>query len=221
MRDPVEYLHVALRTSPLERPHEILAARAMFHGTARHVAAGIGPGATPAMLRVDAPDRHEVAQEFETLRERFWDLTAREFDEHAAALEVSGFPDLAVALTRLREVSTLRADVSATAVAAKIDAVFLSVLRQVLVAAPRDAIGLRDGFSKLLESGRPIRSVHRTIKLIRRKYPRVFERESVWMKFLLRFQKERKLRTQAVSKSWIWVLLFFSITAILRLIRLL
>ncbi len=238
----VEYVAAALGMNPLENPHEILEARAAFRGVAPRVPTPHAPAPHAPALGVsgessehsspsdppqpvpapdidadtDGPERYEVAESLEELRDRFWDLTAAEFDAGADDLDVDGFPDLAAALRRLREVSALRADVTAAEAAPHVDEEFFCALRHILVATPRHAIMLRDEFSKLLESGLPIRPVHRSVKLIKRRCPQLYAREADWMDFLLRFKKERRMMTKVASRWWIWILILMVLRAIAK-----
>lgn len=173
-RDPAEYLASVLPLNPIFQAEEILAARDRFLGRAS--AAGESD-------RWQLQEQREALHaQINTIREQFWTLKAQEMREALDKLSVDRFPDLKLAVERLRAAFRVRSEFPKIAQHKQYDEDLFEMLKAVAVAAPRDAGRTKQAFFLRTSSNFKLhRRCAAMIKTLCKEFPKVFALEQDWL----------------------------------------
>jgi hypothetical protein len=185
----IEYLREVLRLDPLEDAERILALRQSRLAGADAVGVAVGDDG-------DQDDRRRAAAALDRLRRDFWMLDEARFRGRLEELDERRFPELAVALARLRVVASHRQALLDPCEPTDPAAPFAEALRRVLVAPPRDAALLRDAhLAALVEAARRrdprLQAAQRLIARIAEQQPELHLLEDEWLAAIGRIGPDR------------------------------
>src|SRR5262249_29272054 len=130
-RDPAEYLASVLPLNPIFQAEEILAARNRFLGRKESSA----ENETWQLQE----QREELQSRINTLRDEFWTSKPKELRESLEGLKVDAFPELKLASDRLSAAFRVRIEFPKITQHRKFDQELFEKLKDIAVAAPRDA----------------------------------------------------------------------------------
>lgn len=173
-RDPAEYLASVLRLNPMFQADEILAARDRFLGRSEPVAAPSG---------WELQEQRDVLQtQIDSLRQRFWSTPPNELLETLESLQADQFPDLQMAAERLQAAFRCRSQFFPIAQHDTCDSELFDVLKQIAVAAPRDAGRTKQEFFLRISTNRKLHSsCRKMIETLRHDFSEVYQLESEWL----------------------------------------
>ncbi len=207
-RDPAEYLASVLPLNPIFQADEILAARDRFLGRAVVV--------DSAVQRFELADqREELQARVAAIREHFWELEPKELREALESLDIGKFPDLMLAVERLQAAFRVRREFPEIEQHDQCYSGLLDKLREVIVAAPREAgRGKQAFFLRVSTNKRIHRHCTATIKMLRNNFPDVFDLESEWLTQIEQTKpiegqtvsEKEADRRQGVSNGWGWTI---------------
>ena len=174
-RDPAEYLASVLLLNPIFQADEILAARDRFLGCESSV--------NDAQEVWQLQEQREALQsQIDSLRENFWKTRPKELREALEGLKVDQFPELTLAVERLQAAFRVRAEFPKLSQHDGCDQELFEKLKEIAVAAPRDAGRTKQAFFLRTSSNLKL---HRRccvmIKTLRREFPELFQLELEWL----------------------------------------
>lgn len=218
-RDPADralrYLEAALKRNPATQASEILEIRSRFYGQKRTANAGSS--------RVDMDElRESQMAEIDAIRRQFWASDINELRTKLSQLDSTPFPDLLLAVRRLRTVGEHRHQFPSLVEAGSDVPGLFKAFRGALVSPPLEAASLREQATYQIEDFAEVRTF---VKTVRKVMPEVFALEADWLNMLLRMKPVRiasapqtpfSLSSSEVDYGWIISILIFITIAILR-----
>ncbi|MFM9963129.1 MAG: hypothetical protein ACKV2Q_18130 [Planctomycetaceae bacterium] len=191
-RDPAEYLASVLPLNPIFQAEEILAARDRFLGRSTATAA--------ASDRWQLQEQRAVLQaRIDELRQQFWTAKPKELREALESLSVDQYPDLLLAVERLQAAFRVRADFPKLAQHAHCDEELFEQLKEIAVAAPREAGRSKHTFFLRTWSNLALHNrCRKMITMLRREFPDLYELEREWLQ---QFEKTKPIAGPTVSEK--------------------
>lgn len=176
--DRVKYLARALQFNPVHEASDLLTLRRRFLGIA---SAGHADPADGERLRAQ---RERVVSQLDELRENFWTMTPAELQTAFAAIKSEPYPDLQLAVDRLKTLAVSRPKLAELSTRKTFDRELFASLKRVLVLPPRAAEGVREKAVKSLDSLKRVARARRMAKLLKQELPEIYALESVWLQRL-------------------------------------
>jgi hypothetical protein len=143
-------------------------------------------------------------------------------------MDPSSFPDLEAAVGRLAIIAAHRDAMTQLKESSAFDETFGSCFEEILVSSPRDVALLKAEIATSFRDKQVRTRGRRSIRLLRRQFPELFDLESDWLNSLYR-QKAFPLASQARTTSattsdgagttWYWWLVFIVIYAAFKAMR--
>jgi len=195
MRDDKKtYLVRLFELNPLEQSAEIIAARNAFLNP---------PDREPSGVTADldlTTRRQAAAQCVRELRTEFWDLDEDSLRERLERLDVGKFPQLIVAVNRMKAVAARRRSFDRLRQHRHCFAEFYDALLRIVVAAPRDAAELREQELRTLPARkgyphyRTLGEYRRLAAVIEQEFPELFALETEWLTAIGRWKPKKPKR---------------------------
>lgn len=176
--DRVMYLARALQFNPVQEANELLSLRRRFLGL---TAARPTESADADQLRAQ---RERVVSQLDDLRENFWTMTPDALQTAFAAMKSEPFPDLQLAVDRLKTLAVCRPKLAELSTRKAFDRELFASLKRVLVLPPRAAEGVREKAIKSLDSQLRVTRARRMAALLKQELPDIYALESVWLQRL-------------------------------------
>jgi hypothetical protein len=217
----LQYVERALVQNPLEESAAIIRRRSRLLGLEPAIArtSETATEANPAV------ERQAVLKRIEAIRSTFWKAPLAELRASLAELKSQTLPDIQSAVGRLSVVASHRDQIPRLISDKAFDGDFLSVFKEVLIAAPRDSAVTKEKTLVAFGDRKIRRRGTKMIRLIERELPYLYELESQWLKSLVAARGKPKAqstgdRFTASSPGfsipwWIWLL----IPILLRVLR--
>ena len=220
-RDPAEralrYVEAVLKRNPATQSPEILEIRDRFLGQKR--------AASAQASKVDLEELRESQLEaIDHIRREFWTSDVKALRDRLTELDSTPFPDVRLAVRRLRTVADHRHLFPELVKAGSQVPNVFKAFREALVSPPVEAAGWRQEATYRI---RDVKSARTFAKTVRKVMPEVFELEADWMNMLLRMKPIKTVSEAAssfsmssndIDYSWLIRILIFLAIAILRAI---
>jgi hypothetical protein len=219
----LQYVERALLQNPLEDSAAIIRRRSRLLGLEAAVARSteVAGAGNPAV------ERQAVLKRIEAIRSTFWSASLPELRASLAELKDQPLPDIQSTVKRLRTVASHRDQIPRLISHKAFDGDFLSVFKQVLIAAPRDSAIVKERTLAAFADRKLRRRGSKMIRLIERELPYLYELESQWMRSLVAARGKPTVKAQqdafvdASSSSfsipwWAWFVALMVIRAIVR-----
>lgn len=211
----VAYLRSVLKMNPLNDSKTLLAYRKAYL---------LADGSAPVLAEENeaSPARlEELSQQIDELRASFWTLERGELHRRLGELDVGLFPQLSVAIDRLRTVADRRDAFMRFERHPSCFPEFLDAFRRVVVAAPGQAAEMRRSALHAARTGHALRSPteHRkAARVVLKKFPELAVLEEDW---LTQLTEKRAPRRQSPERSegvprFISILIVMVILGVLR-----
>ncbi len=218
-RDPAEralrYVEAALKRNPATQAADILEIRDRFLGQRR--------AASSSENRVDMEElRESQMASIESIRAQFWTMDLKDVRLRLSELDSTPFPDLKLAVRRLRTVADHRHLFPSLVESSFLVPGLFKAFREALVSPPAEAAQLRQDATYRIRDVKPVRQFAKTV---RKTMPEVFELEGDWMNMLLRMKPVKTVAESAssfsmsssdIDYSWLIRIAIFIAIALLR-----
>lgn len=216
------YLKRQLRTDPFTAAGRIIASRnAELAITTRDEPAGnpalSAPGSVDSYSRMRQANATvhtkeslaAVQSEIEELRATFWTIPLPVLVDKLQAIDCRSYPELAVAVERLKRAATIRTDFPNLSLRLKQNSVLFNCIKQSITLPPRDAAGMKEALLRSLQLGANLRSFRSGAELVRREFPQIYELDPEWFDQLQSLRKRRQglvdenQRMRSSATTWV------------------
>ncbi len=220
--DSKKYAQAMLRLNPYNSAQQIVEQRARYLGLENQ--ASTKPGAD-----AELPRRRQTAEAaLAEIRSDFWLSPLPQIQSRLAALKLEGMPDLAASATRIARAAEVRPEFERLYAEHKIDKQFVDALRQILVLPPTAAGQRKDQQEEELSRWRKRRSAKKTVRLINRNYPQIYQLDREWFNHIATASRIASTNcsagpvkgSSASNQTWLWLLVVF-ISLLLKMLSLL
>lgn len=179
--DHTPYLVASLNANPVYDAASIIARRQRLLG--RSSGEPTGPGDERREAR-----RAAIAARLDQIRGEFWTAPLPRLKEKLNALSRSDFPDLDIAVARLRQVAICRPDFVKLAQHRRTNMTLFNAFKAVVVLPPSKAGSMRERANRALAKVPP-RELRRTIATMKSAFPHLYQLEADWLKQVGRLKK--------------------------------
>jgi len=124
----------------------------------------------------------------DTIRSQFWSAPLSQLKEQLNRLPVSEFPDLDIAIARLKQVALCRPDFPRLAQHRRANKVLFNALKAVVVLPPSQAGATRERANRSLAKVQP-QKLRRMITMMKKEFPHLYQLEADWLKQVGRLKK--------------------------------
>jgi hypothetical protein len=198
--DSKKYAQALLRLNPYNSAQQIVEQRARYLGIEKQ-----------AFTKPDAelPRRRQTAEAaLAEIRAEFWISPLPQIQSRLAALKLEGMPDLAASATRMARAAEVRPELERLYAERKTNKPFVDALRQILVLPPAAAGQRKDQQEDELSRRRRRRSAKKTVRLINRNYPQIFQLEREWFNHIASASRSAGpvKDSSASNRLWLWLL---------------
>lgn len=206
-----DYVRQLLQMNPVEQSTEIVTLRHNF----LHPQDKLGRTVNEEFSSEDR--REHAIKKIEAVRKHFWSLKERMLYQQLEEIEVSEFPDLALALSRLTKIVELRASFQRLRQHYTCFEDFHDQFCALVIASPGKTDDLRMAFldaSRQEPSGFDLRGpedYHRVVTTIQQEFPELYQLEKYWLNQVAASTKQHSSIRRTVR------ILYFSIAAALGL----
>lgn len=204
-----EYLKRLLDLNPLEQTQMIIATRRQFlHNQSE---------SPQAAVQSDEPEmKNGLLNQIEQIRTQFWSLDKAELEQQLQTIDVSEFPELAVAVARMKRVASHRQSFERLKQHPFCFPEFYQQFTTLVLAPSRRAGELRAQY--LEEMRHPVHANAPTLKSYQRitqtiglEYPELKALERFWFNQIIQRPKPRKMRPETMENLFLGSI--FSIAA--------
>ncbi|MDF1746089.1 MAG: hypothetical protein P1V19_20485 [Gimesia sp.] len=181
----IDYARRLLQMNPLEQPRDILALRRDFLKPESELGNSINES-------VSFDDRKEqTIKNIDSLRKGLWTLDSQTLRKQIEAIDISGLPDLAVSLSRLKAIAGHRESFQKLQDHPACFPQFYEQFCSLVSASPQRIVKLRAEYLDASRKGdmdpryRNPREYFRIAKVIRREMPELYELEKPWLEQII------------------------------------
>ena len=211
-----KYLFSVLQLNPATQADQIIASRQKMLGFADVVKHNPSSQETAEL-------RRRLAERIETIRSQFWTQTADQLRVQLENLPVAKFRDLKASVDRLKLILVSRDQINSLSQEKPFSMNLLNTFKRLIMSNPRDAGKIKERYLREMSRNPNAEKIKRSAKVLRKKYPQIYEFESAWFDELLRLKVAKKPAEesyQGVSfdfeiPSW---LIYVGIFMVIRLI---
>ncbi|MFH1303118.1 MAG: hypothetical protein ABIK07_18810 [Planctomycetota bacterium] len=216
-----DYASRLLNMNPLEHASEILVLRKRFLHPQEHAAKTLDEYA-------DASDRREqIVKNINALKSGFWSLPETTLQQQLEMMDISDFPELTLALSRLKNIAEHRESFLRLKQHPDFFEEFFDQFCKLVLASPREAADLRIAFfNEFLNrsngaSHHKPKAYYRIAQVIQREFPELYALENIWLSQIIAKQKKLKVFGQseivmATVAVLVMILAYFSIKHMLH-----
>jgi hypothetical protein len=148
-----------------------------------------------------AQQRQFLLKRLESIRTTFWSAPLPALRESLAQLQADDFPDIESVVRRLSIVAGHRDQIPRIINHKSFDGDFLSVFKEVLIAAPRDAAVAKERTLAAFGTAKVRKRGTKMIQLVERELPYLYDLESGWLKTLVGAQASKPRRATAPKQE--------------------
>ena len=218
-----KYLYSVLQLNPATQADQIVASRQRMLGFAEVVK-------HDPNSQKSADLRRRLTEKIETIRSEFWIQPADELRVELDKLPVENFRDLKANVDRLKLILGSRDQIISLSKKKPFSINLLNTFKRLVMSTPRDAGKIKERYLRELPRSPNPGKVKRMTKMLRAKYPHIYDFESAWFDEILRLKVAKKpaesdyghqsFQLTSEIPSWvIYVGIFVIIRIILMLVR--
>ena len=212
--DP-KYIEDQLLRDPLYDSEEIIRNRG--------VALNIGRERRAASLSVrSAENLAATRQLIESVRTDFWRTSLEDIEVRMKAFDRLVFPEFQFVADRLLRGARAKAEFAKISAILKTNMQFMKLLRQSILASPRDLAGVKEIVARDVMQG-PLGKAHkRAARLIKRDFPLTYAIDPSWIDDVIRLEAPRGFRVSAIGIPRLIVILlavFFVVRGCVKAIQ--
>ncbi len=145
--------------------------------------------------------RIEIRQQLDQVREKFWVFHPEQILELLNDLPVAPYPELKVSVKRMQRLCTVKPLVEKLSRRKEKDINFINTFKRIFLLPPREAGKVKERYLRNLANNPAIARVQDTVRVIREKYPQLYEVESDWFSQMLLIQSRQPEPSRAASAS--------------------
>lgn len=193
------YLQQQLLLNPLDQAQDIIATRQRF------LRRNTQPVESAAQTN-ESEERNRILKQIEQIRSQFWSLDKTGLQQQLETIDVSAYPDLAVSVTRMQQVASLRKSFQRLEQNPVCFPEFYGQFCSLVIASPREAGELRSRYLDEIRNPPANSKVHslqsywRVVKVIELEYPELKVLERFWLNQLSMKSKPRKMSSETLEK---------------------
>ena len=172
-QEVLDYLTAQIGLNPLEQAGRIIEDRAVFLGLKKR--------------EIVLPDevlqqkRETCRQQINNVRHGFWTRNAQTIRQQLDAIDARRFPELKVALDRLKIISAFRSEFDRLAKhPQKNDNLFLA-LKRIMMLDPKDAGKLKELYLRKSADSPELKQIQKMVGLLKNQFPNIYEIEPAWL----------------------------------------
>jgi hypothetical protein len=207
------YIQAMLCLDPYHSARQIVDERARYLGLENQPFTNPGADA-------ELPRRRQTAEAtLAEIRSDFWSSPVPEIQSRLAALKLEGMPDLAASAARILRAAEVRPEFERLHSERKINTRFISALRRILILPPAAAGQKQEEQERELSRWGTVRSARKTVRFIKKKYPRIYQLEREWFDHI---DSPTAFASPARNESssdyrWIWIVIVVALSILSRL----
>ncbi|WP_339731050.1 hypothetical protein [uncultured Gimesia sp.] len=191
------YLQQQLLLNPLDQAQDIIATRQRF------LRRNTQPVESAAQIN-ESEERNRILKQIEQIRAQFWSLDKTGLQQQLETIDVSAYPDLAVSITRMQQVASLRKSFQRLEQNPACFPDFYEQFCSLVIAPPRTAGELRARYlDEIRHPTNPnapsLKSYRRVISAIELEYPELKAMERLLLNQITMRPKPRKMRSETLE----------------------
>ena len=180
-----KYLIGVLQLNPATQADQIIASRQRLLGFADVVKHN--PNSQKS-----ADHRRRLVERIETIRSQFWTQSAGQLRIQLESLPVEKFRDLKANVDRLKLILVSRDQINSLPKEKPFSINLLNTFKRLVMSNPREAGKIKERYLREMSNNPNSENIKRMAKMLRKKFPQIYEFESAWFDELLRLKVPKK-----------------------------
>lgn len=192
----LKYVYRCLQLNPAKQAERILDERAIALGLPTRV-----PVNGAAEIKKRQARRQKLQQELDSIRTVFWTAPGAQVQANLQRLDVDDFPELKKGVERMLHLSEIREQVNGLMGLPHSNANLVLTIKRVMMLPPIEAGRVKDEYLLMLPFHESLASVKSMIRVLKNRFPQVFQMEQAWFEQILASKAGRRYIARRQTES--------------------